>query len=92
MNDDIESRIQSFIVREIMFGKGAGLARDTPLLEWGLVNSLEMRSLITFIEKEFSVTVPVEQVVAPNFASIAALAALTEHLATRNVGTHSPVA
>jgi len=69
--------------------KGAGLSRDTPLLEWGLINSLEMRALIAFIEREFSVHVPPEQVIAKNFASIAALARMTRGLLEASSGPTS---
>jgi acyl carrier protein len=85
----IEERMNAFIAREIMFGKGAGLSRDTPLLEWGLINSLEMRALIAFIEREFSVHVPPEQVIAKNFASIAALARMTRGLLEASSGPTS---
>lgn len=80
MNEDIQTKIQHFIGKEILFGKAAGLDKDTPLLEWGVINSLEMHSLVAFIEREFRVVVPGDSIVAEHFASIAALSRLVQNL------------
>jgi acyl carrier protein len=66
------------------------LAADTELIERGVLDSLEILRLVSFLEERFHVTVPVDEFVPENFrtpATIAAMMARLQHpaLAARAV-------
>ncbi len=68
---DIASRIKSFIAEEIMFEDNtATLQEDTPLLG-GIMDSLGLMQLVSFIEEEFDVTVDDAEVTVDNFRTLA---------------------
>jgi acyl carrier protein len=68
---DIASRIKSFIAEEIMFEDNtATLQEDTPLLG-GIMDSLGLMQLVSFIEEEFDVTVDDAEVTVDNFRTVA---------------------
>ncbi|MDD9940565.1 MAG: acyl carrier protein [Myxococcales bacterium] len=73
---EVISRIRKYVANEVLDGKDMGLDENTPLLEWGVLNSLEIEVMIAFLEREFGVRVPPEQVTAENFRNIAAIAQL----------------
>jgi 2-hydroxymuconate-semialdehyde hydrolase len=75
---EIFNELRTFIANELLDGQNSGLDMTTPLLEWGIIDSLAMVSLISFVEKRFQVTVPDEAVRPKNFEN---LQALTEMLA-----------
>lgn len=73
---DIKQHIQNYIAIEVLEEKDVGLEEDTPLLEWGIINSFEIVRLVDFLKERFSVEVPFESVQAENFGSINAIAEL----------------
>lgn len=73
---DIESELVQYIGEQLLNGDTAELDRATPLLEWGLINSMEMKQLVTFLERRFGVTLGARDVVAQNFRTVEAIAAL----------------
>jgi acyl carrier protein len=79
---EISEALKGFIIDEILHGDGADLDEDTPLLEWGVIDSLAMVALLGFIQKTFGVRVPDAEVVPRNFHSIAAM----QRLVVREVG------
>lgn len=68
--------LKTFIVDEILHGDAAELQDDTPLLEWGVIDSIAMVSLLAFIQKQFGVRIEDDAVVPRNFRSIAAMSHL----------------
>lgn len=56
------------------------LTLDTPLLEWGVLKSIGLTRLVSFIESEYHVRVPAEAVVADNMKDINSIASLVESL------------
>lgn len=81
MHADVTEKIQHYFATVVLDGKDAGLTPETPLLEWGVLNSLEMIRLVTYIRQEFGLTVPSDQVTAENFQSIQSIAGLVSNLA-----------
>jgi acyl carrier protein len=73
---DVENRLQKYIAATVLDGKDMGLNRKTPLLEWGIINSLEIMKLIAYVRNEFKVSIPAERVVADSFHDIEAIASL----------------
>ncbi len=68
--------LAGFITRELLSNRGGvAVAPDDDLLGSGLVDSLGIISLVFFIEQEFCVEVPPEDVTIENFQSVARIEA-----------------
>jgi acyl carrier protein len=68
---EIADRITAFIHREFLDGDPRSeLDEDTPLLEYGVLNSLNTTTLVAFIHHEFGVVVPVREVTARNLRNV----------------------
>jgi acyl carrier protein len=52
------------------------LTVDTPLIQSGLIDSLNLFKLITFLQKQFGVKIAPTEVILENFATIQAIATL----------------
>jgi len=71
----IEDKLRSFVV-EIQEGWEVGeITDDVAIIEEGLIDSLAILQLVTFVETEFAVVVSDDDLVAENFGSVAAIAA-----------------
>lgn len=76
--------IRNFIVSELMRNQHDELLGDEdPLIESGIIDSMGVMSLLAFLEKEFSIEIPGDDLLPENFASITAVAALVERQRTR---------
>jgi acyl carrier protein len=75
--------IRNFITTEIMHSpSGTALGDDESLIESGIIDSLGIMSLLSFVEGEFSVEIPGDDLLPENFSSIAAITALIERRKT----------
>lgn len=73
----IADSVRNFIVDEAQWdGPREQLSDDYPLLEKGLIDSLGVFHLVTFLEGEFGVEVQDEELVPENFGTIANIARL----------------
>jgi acyl carrier protein len=73
---ELETRIREFVAKNLIYDpRGFRYSDDTSFLKEGLVDSLGVMELVAFVEKEFGVAVPMEEVTAENFDSVASLAA-----------------
>jgi 2-hydroxymuconate-semialdehyde hydrolase len=72
--------IRSFIAERLLKGNAEGLDEHTPLLELGIVDSMGITELTAFLEKEFALALPPEELSAMNFSSIDALVHLVLRL------------
>lgn len=52
----------------------------SPLLEWGVLDSVSTAALLGFIRRELGVTVPPAQIVPANFADVRSVAATVRRL------------
>jgi acyl carrier protein len=77
MNDmSIERRLIDFISTEIAYDRGSErIAPDEPLLD-GVLDSTDVLLLLVFMEEEFRVRIPDDDVVPENFSTVERLAAL----------------
>jgi len=69
-------QLKRYIAQDVLGGKDIGLDETTQLLEWGVINSLEIVRLLSFIRKQFSVDIPTSEIVADSFTSISSIAEL----------------
>ena len=73
----IVDSIRDFITREIMHGSVQGdLDPELRLLEEGVLDSLGLQQLITFLEQKYSITVDDDDLLPENFETVNAIAAL----------------
>jgi 2-hydroxymuconate-semialdehyde hydrolase len=68
--------LRRYLVTEILEGDGEGLDGRTPLLEWGILNSMEMVRLLAFIGREFGVRILPDEVTPAHFRNIDEIVAL----------------
>jgi acyl carrier protein len=75
---DRKTVLVEFIKNEVMRNKNAKLNEDEDLLSAGILDSLAILQLVAYIEDQFGIKVPDEDVVFENFQSINALTAYLE--------------
>ena len=68
--ENMEKKIERFIVQEILFGRMEHIAPDESLINSGILDSVTLLQLISFIEEQFDITVEDEEVTADNFETI----------------------
>lgn len=72
--EEIASVIREYIAQNILFSSNNYPYPDeASLLEEGIVDSMNVLELVTFVEEEFGFQVPQEDVVPDNFDSISNL-------------------
>lgn len=64
------------IAKELLHGDPRGLDDETPLLEWGIIDSLSMINLLVFIDEQFGIRVPDDAVTPEHFRDLRSLVAL----------------
>ncbi|MGA8117475.1 MAG: acyl carrier protein [Actinocatenispora sp.] len=75
--DEIAARLLSFIRDSFLNGDPEGeLDENTPLLEYGILNSLNTAMLIAHMSDEFGVVVPLGDVTPATFRTVGSLSAM----------------
>lgn len=79
---DITDTLRRFVACELLGDpdSAAELSDDAPLLEWGVLDSLNTARLLAYLTERFGVEVPVEQVVVEHFRDLGAIARLVREL------------
>ena len=72
-------RIESFIVEKFPLARKQPLTSDTNLLESGIIDSLGILDLVSYLEKDFGIVVADEELVPEHFQSISRLVGFIEH-------------
>ena len=73
---NIKDQIRSFIAENFLFSNnGFDLDDDESFLEAGVVDSLGVLELVTFVEEKFEIAVSDDEIVPDNFDSVNNLAA-----------------
>ena len=70
---EVMEQLKAYISNQILDGKDIGLNETTPLLEWGIINSLEITRLLSFIQVQFHVSIPLHQLVADQFTDLSSI-------------------
>lgn len=68
----MKDRLKRYVSEQLLSDRGLAIRDDDDLLDSG-IDSVGMMSLVLFIEEEWQVAVPPEDVVLENFQSIAAI-------------------
>jgi len=75
---NVTEQLTAFIVGPLSGGTAGAVDPDEDLIERGLIDSLGIIELLSFIDDKFGVSLPPDEVVPENFRSVRALAALIE--------------
>ncbi|HEY5933179.1 MAG TPA: acyl carrier protein [Kofleriaceae bacterium] len=79
MASDILVRLRSYILSTFLPGEDpTSLTDDTPLLSAGIIDSLAVLDMVSFIEKEFAVRLEQEDLGRDRLDTIALIGALIE--------------
>lgn len=79
---DVAKKVLEYIRDTFLDGDPKGELRDTtPLLEWGVLDSLKTARLLGFLRTEFGRTVPPLEINADNLRDVKAIAAMVVRLA-----------
>jgi acyl carrier protein len=72
--------LRTYVVERILQDLSVAIEPETPLLEWGILNSISTVQLIGFIREQFQVNVPPEDVVGNNFKDLRSISRLLVQL------------
>ena len=75
-NTDARAAIRGWLQENVTGGRD--VANDEPLIENGVMTSLQTVELVTFLEDEFDIMVEDDEFDEENFGSVDAIAALVE--------------
>lgn len=93
MHDDIKTTVREFIAENFHYrGEIESLSESDSLLEAGLIDSMGVLELVTFLESTFSIQVADEEVVPENIDTIGGVVAYVRRkraVAQREVMTHA---
>jgi acyl carrier protein len=83
--------VRQLIVTEFNWPAESNLADDYPLLERGVIDSLGMHQLVTFLESTYDIEIDDEDLVPENFETLAAIADMVDLKSAGNVGAAEQV-
>ena len=76
---DVGMRIRQFILKQFPLArKQSSIENESSLLESGIIDSLGVLDLVSFLEKEFKITICEEDLLADNFETIARMTAFVQ--------------
>ncbi len=78
----ILEELRDYIANQVLDGKDIGLDATTPLLEWGVLNSIEIVRLVSFIHSHFGIEISIDELTADRFTN---LEAITNLILDKNV-------
>src|SRR5712692_481815 len=73
--DAVTEQIRSFLLEKFPLARKRGLKNGDKLLESGILDSLGVLDLVSFVEQEFAIQMSDEELVPDNFQTIDQLAA-----------------
>jgi acyl carrier protein len=74
----IQPRIRSFILEKFPAARKRAIDDDVPLLESGIVDSLGVLDVVSFLEQSFIITISDDELTPDNFATIKRLGSFVE--------------
>jgi acyl carrier protein len=77
------SKLLDFIKNELAVGSKKNIQTGDDLLSAGIIDSLGVLQLVSFVEEQFGIQIPDEDVVMENFQSVDALSTYLNQLVTQ---------
>jgi acyl carrier protein len=75
--EDIKTTIKTFILNEYLPGEDpAALTDTTPLMTTGILDSIAVLKVVTFLENEFHITIEPHEAVVENLNTLSEMARL----------------
>ena len=75
--DEIKAKIKSYVLNEFLPGEDpAALTDSVALLNTGILDSIGVLKLVTFLEEQFGITIEAHETGPENFNTISAIARL----------------
>lgn len=75
-------RLYAFVATDLLNGDARDLDEKTPLLAWGILDSMALIRLTDFIETELKITIPTDELTdSANLESLATIAQMVEKYA-----------
>ena len=68
--DNFRERIKSFIIDNFFFGDEEGLEDQTLFLDAGIIDSTGILELVDFLDDEFNIKIPDDEILPENLDSI----------------------
>lgn len=76
---DVQDRLRTFIVEELQYeGDPGQLTEDYPLLEKGVIDSVGIFHMVSFIESEYGVEIADGELVPQHFGTLGGISRLVE--------------
>jgi acyl carrier protein len=75
----LEESIRKFILERFPLARQRNVSNQESLLESGILDSLGILEVVTFVEGEFQITVDDDELQPEHFSSIAAMSAYVGH-------------
>ena len=79
--DEMLGELKQFVVRELLDGRDTGLDEHTPLLAWGVLDSLSVNVLVSYTSERFGIDVPQGEVTPENLKDLDAYVSMLMRLA-----------
>ncbi len=79
-DDNTIPELRNFIAREFLNGKDEGFDATTPLIEWGVIDSIAIVTLRDFVSTRFGVEIPHSELKPSNLSSLTTIASLIARL------------
>jgi acyl carrier protein len=79
-DDNMIPELRNFIAREFLNGKDEGFDATTPLIEWGIIDSIAIVTLRDFVSTRFGVEIPHSELKPSNLSSLTTIASLIARL------------
>lgn len=73
--ESVEESIRAFVLERFPLARQRSVGNKDSLLESGILDSLGILEVVTFVEREFSITVNDDELQPENFSSIASMGA-----------------
>ena len=78
VTSDFAASVREFILKQFPLARKHRIKNSDPLLESGMLDSMGVLEVVTFIEKEYSIDVSDEDLVPENFQNIDRIAAFIQ--------------
>lgn len=86
MERSVNERIKDYLMEKFPLARKRGLNQEDNLLENGVLDSLGVLDLVTFMEKEFEIRVGDEELVPENFQTLDTLCAFVQKKGIESAG------